>query len=335
MMRAYSVILTFFALVSSCDKPTTAPQEEHFLSSGVLIANEGNFQWGNASVSFYDLESDTVLENIFQGVNQRPLGDVLQSINIHEDKAYMVLNNSGSIEVVNKNSFELEGTISGFTSPRYIQLVSSSKAYVSELYADKIAIVDLNAMSITGYIDCVGWTEEMVHIDDLVYVANLASNQISIIDSSTDEIIDTLQFEFPINSLKKDHQNHLWICGENQGLGSVICMDALTKTELYSYTFEGENPTDLFVTEHGHDVYFLSNGVWHINEFTDDIITIPIIPSEGRMFYGLSVHDDKIYIADAINYVQKGTVWIYDFQTTLLDEWEVGIIPSEFDFIEE
>jgi DNA-binding beta-propeller fold protein YncE len=333
-MKVYSVILTLFVLVSSCDKPTTSPQEEHFLVNGILIANEGNFQWGNASVSFYDAENDTVLEEVFQGVNQRPLGDVLQSIIVANDKACLVLNNSGTIEVVDENSFELEGTISGFTSPRYIHIVNNSKAYVTDLYADKIAIVDLNAMSISGFIDCVGWTEEMVQIDDLVYVANLEDNTINVINSETDEIIDAFHLDFTINSFKKDHQNRLWICGINQGLGKVICMDASTKTELYSYTFEGENPTDLFVTEQGHDVYFLSNGVWHINEFTDNIISAPIIPAEGRLFYGLSVNENVVYIADAINYVQKGTVWVYDLQTTLLDEWEVGIIPSEFDFID-
>ena len=333
-MRVYSVIIALFVLVSSCEKPSPSPHVEHFLSNGVLIANEGNFQWGNATVSFYDAENDTVLEKVFQGVNQRPLGDVLQSINIQGDKAYLVLNNSGTIEVVDKNSFELETTISGFISPRYIQLISSSKAYVSDLFADKIAVVDLNLNTISGYINCEGRTEEMVQIDDLVYVANLEDNTIYIIDLESDEIIDDFQLDFAINSLKKDNQNRLWICGTSQGLGRVICIDASTKTELYSYTFEGENPTDLFITEQGHDVYFLSNGVWRINEFTDEIITAPIIPAEGRLFYGLSVHDDKIYIADAINYVQKGTVWVYDLQTTLIDEWEVGIIPSEFDFID-
>ena len=333
-MRIYHVILAFIVFASSCKDPVTVLSEDHFLSNGVLIANEGNFQWGNATVSFYDSENDTILEKVFQGVNQRPLGDVLQSINIQGDKVYLVLNNSGTIEVVDKNSFELETTISGFISPRYIQIVSSGKAYVTDLYADKIAIVDLNAMSITGYIDCLGWSEEMVQIDDLVYVANLEVNTIYIINHESDEIIDAFQLDFTINSLKKDNQNRLWICGIDQGLGRVICMDASTKTELYSYTFEGENPTDLFVTEQGHEVYFLSNGVWHINEFTDEIITSPIIPSEGRLFYGLSVNENIIYIADAINYVQKGTVWLYDLQTTLLDEWEVGIIPSEFDFID-
>ena len=332
-MRVYTVIVALFVLVSSCDKPNVIPHEDHFLSNGVLIANEGNFQWGNATVSFYDSVNDTILEKVFQGVNQRPLGDVLQSINIQGDKVYLVLNNSGNIEVVDKNSFELETTISGFTSPRYIQIVSSNKAYVSDLFADKIAVVDLNSQQISSYINCEGWTEEMVQIDDLVYVANLEDNTIYIIDLESDEIIDDFQLDFAINSLKKDNQNRLWICGASQGLGRVICIDASTKIELYSYTFEGENPTDLFVTE-GHDVYFLSNGLWRINEFTDETISAPIIPADGRLFYGLSVHDDKIYIADAINYVQKGTVWIYDLQTTLLDEWEVGIIPSEFDFID-
>ena len=333
-MRVYSVIIALFVLVSSCEKPSPSPLLEHFLSNGVLIANEGNFQWGNATVSFYDSVNDTILEKVFQGVNQRPLGDVLQSINIQGDKVYLVLNNSGNIEVVDKNSFELETTISGFTSPRYIQIVSSNKAYVSDLFADKIAVVDLNSQQISSYINCEGWTEEMVQIDDLVYVANLEDNTIYIIDLESDEIIDDFQLDFAINSLKKDNQNRLWICGASQGLGRVICIDASTKTELYSYTFEGENPTDLFITEQGHDVYFLSNGVWRINEFTDETISAPIIPADGRLFYGLSVHDDKIYIADAINYVQKGTVWVYDLQTTLIDEWEVGIIPSEFDFID-
>jgi DNA-binding beta-propeller fold protein YncE len=333
-MRVYQIIIALVVLVSSCDEPITLPQKEHFLSNGVLIANEGNFQWGNASVSFYDAENDTILQEVFQGVNQRPLGDVLQSITLKDDKAYLVLNNSGKVEVVDKNSFKLETTISGFISPRYIQIVSPNKAYVTDLYADKIAVADLNSNEISAYIHCEGWTEEMVQIDDLVYVANLESNQICVIDSNEDAIVDRISVSTSIKSLKKDRQNRLWVCGEENGVGMVLCMESQTLNVLYTHTFDGENPSDLFVSDDGHDVYFLSNGVWHINEFTDEMITEPIIPAEGKLFYGLSVHDDKIYIADAINYVQKGRVWVYDLQSNLLDQWEAGMIPSEFDFID-
>jgi hypothetical protein len=66
----------------------------------------------------------------------------------------------------------------------------------------------------------------------------------------------------------------------------------------------------------------------------DGAIATPIIPADDKLFYGLSVYKDKIYIADAVNYVQKGKVWVYNLQSILLDQWEVGMIPSEFDFIE-
>jgi len=116
-------------------------------------------------------------------------------------------------------------------------------------------------------------------------------------------------------------------------MGIVECMNPQSREIEYSYNFVGENPSELYVSESGSDVYFLSNGVWHINEFTDEIISVPIIPANERLFYGLSVHQEKIYIADAINYVQQGTVWVYDLQATLLQEFKVGIIPSEFYFI--
>ncbi len=330
-MRVCHFITALVVLVSSCDEPFTLRQKDHFLSYGVLIANEGNFQWGNSSLSFYDAEKDTIYQEVFQGVNQRPLGDVLQSVTLNDDKAYLVLNNSGKVEVVDKNSFELQNTISGFVSPRYFHIVSPNNAYVSDLYANKIAVVDLNSNEISAYIPCEGWTEEMVQIDDLVYVANLESNQIYVIDSKEDAIVDRIPVSTSINSLKKDRQNRLWICGENNGVGVVLCMDPKTSNVLYSYLIEGEDPSELFLSEAGNDVYFLSDGVWHIN--VGEANATPIIPADGKLFYGLFVHDDKIYIADAMNYVQKGTVWVYNLQRNLLDQWEAGMIPSEFDFI--
>ena len=118
-MRYFAVTLILLLLISSCDKPKSLGKEDHFLSEGILISNEGNFQWGNASVSFYDEEKDTLLQDVFQSVNQRPLGDVLQSIYLDDKYAYLVVNNSGKIEVVEKHSFDLQHTISGFMSPRY------------------------------------------------------------------------------------------------------------------------------------------------------------------------------------------------------------------------
>ena len=306
---------------------------DHYFSEGILISNEGNFQWGNASVSFYDTENDILIESVFQEVNNRPLGDVLQSITIEGDYAYLVLNNSARIEVVYKNSFELVGSITGFISPRYIHIVNNEKAYVSDLYSNKIAVVDLVSLEITNYIDCTGWTEEMHQLNNEVYVLNKTENSLYKIDVATDAITSVLVLDFEVNSFKIYSQSRIWLAGSKNDMGIVECMNPQSREIEYSYNFVGENPSELYVSESGSDVYFLSNGVWHINEFTDEIISVPIIPANERLFYGLSVHQEKIYIADAINYVQQGTVWVYDLQATLLQEFKVGIIPSEFYFI--
>ena len=332
MRVLYLSIVLLFSL-SSCDKKVCKRPLDHYFSEGILISNEGNFQWGNASVSFYDTENDILIESVFQEVNNRPLGDVLQSITIEGDYAYLVLNNSARIEVVNKNSFELVGSITGLISPRYIHIVNNEKAYVSDLYSNKIAVVDLVSLEITNYIDCTGWTEEMHQLNNEVYVLNKTENSLYKIDVATDAITSVLVLDFEVNSFKIYSQSRIWLAGSKNDMGIVECMNPQSREIEYSYNFVGENPSELYVSESGSDVYFLSNGVWHINEFTDEIISVPIIPANERLFYGLSVHQDKIYIADAINYVQQGTVWVYDLQATLLQEFKVGIIPSEFYFI--
>ena len=51
--------------LSACSKSDVAPGTDLFLSNGVLIANEGNFQWGNASLSYYDIENNLIKEKTF------------------------------------------------------------------------------------------------------------------------------------------------------------------------------------------------------------------------------------------------------------------------------
>ncbi len=333
-MRLCRFILPLVVLISSCDKIDVSPQKDLFLSEGILVANEGNFQWGNATLSIYDSEKETILNKVFQRVNGRPLGDVLQSITLNEDKAFLVLNNSGKVEVIDPNSFSWLNTISGFTSPRYFHIVNSEKAYVSDLYSNKIAVVDLNSCEISSYIACEGWTEEMVQVGDLVYLLNMEFNQICVIDTKQDAIVYRISVPTSVKSLKIDLQNRLWVCGSENGVGHLFSLDAETFDVVHSYTFVGENPTDLFVSGDGNNIYFLSNGLWHIDVSSVNVNSSPVIPADGRIFYGLSITEDKIYLADAINYVQNGLVRVHDKQYNFIEEWGVGMIPSKFYFIE-
>ena len=44
---------------------------------GLFICNEGNFQYGNATLSYYDPTTKTVENEIFYRANAMKLGDVL------------------------------------------------------------------------------------------------------------------------------------------------------------------------------------------------------------------------------------------------------------------
>ncbi|MBL7918308.1 MAG: hypothetical protein JNM96_07905 [Bacteroidia bacterium] len=165
-MKTVKIILAIIVVAfASCvkDKPNKTVPTTVNLSAGkkVFIINEGNFMNANASVSLYDTGNESVVENYFYAQNNSALGDVAQSINKINNDYYIVVNNSGKIVVCNEY-FVVRRNISGLTSPRYIIPVSNQKAYVSDLYANAISIIDLNKGTKTGSIPCGGWTEKMV-----------------------------------------------------------------------------------------------------------------------------------------------------------------------------
>ena len=80
----------------------------------VYVCNEGNYQFGNASISYYDHATNSVVEKYYQQINQMPLGDVCQSMSFGNGNAYLIINNSGKVVVVDRNTFEWKSDILGF-----------------------------------------------------------------------------------------------------------------------------------------------------------------------------------------------------------------------------
>jgi hypothetical protein len=127
----------FFVSCSNDDDTTEAPSGAY--DNGVLVLNQGNFNAGNASVSFIS-DALTVENNIFQTNSGRVLGDVGQDIGLEGNNAYIVVNNSGKIEVANRYTFAPVATISGLVNPRYIAF-ENGKGYVTCWGAGAIAML--------------------------------------------------------------------------------------------------------------------------------------------------------------------------------------------------
>jgi len=204
-MRKIKLIIILGAallfILSSCKKDPPPDNNDINISNshGVFVINEGNFQWSNASVTYFNFTSEDYAADIFKDINNRPLGDVAQSVYAINGTAYIVVNNSGKIEMVNLNDFSSKGVISGFVSPRYFLPVSTTKAYVTDLYSNSISVVDLSTNIIMETIPCQGSTEEMTLLNDTVIITNTRSDKIYLISTITDEVTDSIQVGFASN----------------------------------------------------------------------------------------------------------------------------------------
>ncbi len=323
------------------DKPEDVLQPNISIgTNGVYITNEGNFQFGNAKISYYDPTQTTASEDLFQPANNRPLGDVCQSMYLFNGKAYLVINNSSKIEVVNPNTFVSTAIITGFTSPRYFLPVSNSKAYVTDFTSNQIAIVDLSNNTISGNIPCSGWTEELALAYGKAYVTNQRRNKVYVINTSNDILTDSITVGYASNSIVEDKNGKLWVmCGGSQTNSinaSLHRINPVTNIVEQTFTFPNlsDSPWRLDINGTNDTLYFLNNGIYRMTINSTSLPTASFIAQGSNNFYGLGIDPASsiIYVADAVDYVQRGVIYRYRPDGTLINTFLAGIIPGDFYF---
>ena len=340
MMRSlFALLVLLFTAGCRKDRPD-APEEAPLEvgTHGVYIVNEGNFQWGNASVSYFDPATGAVNEDLYQPANGEALGDVLQHMVIHDGRAYLVVNNSGKVVVVDPHSFTTTATITGFPSPRAMLPVNPSKAYVSDLSAGRMSVVDLAGNSITGHIPCGQWTEAMALVGEEAFITDQSRPFLYVVNTGTDELVDSIAVPRGGNSIVMDAEGLLWMaCGGGSGSapaprgGGPAARAGETALTL---PHGGHHPWRLTTNGDGTILYFLNEHVYRLAITETALPGMAFIPADGRNFYGLGVdpQEGTVYVADAIDYVQRGVVLRHASDGALLGSFHAGRIPGGFVF---
>lgn len=347
--RYIGCVVTLLLLCTACMKWEYGIEEEFSASDdGVFITNEGNFQYGNASLSYYDPTTMTVENEVFNRANAMKLGDVAQSMIIHDNVGWVVVNNSHVIFAIDINTFKERGRITNLTSPRYMHFLSDEKAYVTQLWDNRIFIVNPKRYEIIGYIECPGMTmengstEQMVQYGKYVYVNCWSyNNRILKIDTETDRVVDELVVGIQPTSLVLDKNNKMWTITdggyENSPYGyeapTLYCIDAETFTIEKQFRFRlGDKASELQLNRAGDMLYWLNDDVWAMSVDDTRLPIRPFLESKGTIYYGLTVSpgNGDVYVADAIDYQQPGKVYRYTSDGILQDEFYVGIIPGAF-----
>lgn len=317
-------------------------------SVGLFICNEGNFQYGNATLSYYDPSTKKVENEIFYRANAMKLGDVAQSMVIRNKTGWVVVNNSHVVFAIDIDTFKEVGRITGLTSPRYIHFVSDDKAYITQIWDNRIFIVNPKRYEITGYIHVPnmemenGSTEQMVQYGKYVYVNCWSyQNRILKIDTETDEVVDELVVGIQPTSLVMDCNNKLWTVTDGGYEGSPYGHEvpSLYRIDAEKFIIEkrfefkfGDAPSEVQLNGTRDKLYWINNDIWEMDVDANNIPVRPFLPHDGTIYYGLTIcpRTGDVYIADAIDYVQQGMVYRYSKDGKFIDGFYAGIIPGSF-----
>ena len=343
-MKKYFQFIVLIPLFISCvkDKPQDVIQPTVQLTSEkkVYVINEGNFGSGNASVSLFDTGNNTVIENFYQTQNSSlPIvGDVAQSLSNINSKFYLVVNNSGKI-IVCDAQFKKVTQITNLSSPRYILPITNQKAYVSDYNANAISVLDLNSNTKVASIPCIGWTEQMVLIYSKAFVTNMKRNYTYVINTVNDTKADSINVGINAGSSVVDKNDKVWILSSgdnaNSVLGKLSRIDPITNQIEASFHFSaGNSPNSLCLNKTKDTLYFLNGGVFKMAVNSPALPATAFIANGTKNFYGLGVNpnDYSIYVADALDYVQRSTIYIFDANGNQKTYFKAGINANGFYF---
>lgn len=342
-----TAVLTVF-LISSCEDEVVKGEYEN----GAYIVNEGSYGSNNGSISFYSYNADAVENNIFNTVNGREIGDVVQSIGINGDLAYIVVNGSNKVEVVNKNTFEEIETISDVSSPRYIEF-SGDKAYLSTWGDNSVKVINLSDNSIETSITVGSGPEKMLVVDNMLYVANKGGNgtdsTISVIDIETNEVVDTISVKYVPTDMVLDSEGYIWtLCSgliyviydemwmPTAGIPSMLYkIDPSTNEVVTEVTlFQDSHPENLEIANDG--TMFIGGGFYFTGIYSLDVseetVTARQIITDSPYGLNYDPNSDKLFVSFATSFSEAGTLKRYQTNGTEISSYEVGIGPNGASF---
>ena len=348
-LRKIGMFALAITVLSSCKKDNI---DDIYVAGnyedGYFVTNEGNFGTGNGSISFVD-EYGTVKNDVFASINSFALGDVVQSMSIINDHAYILVNNSSKIEVALVDSMYSVATID-VNQARYMAQVSDSKAYVTDWGINGVQVIDLLTNTISSTISCGAGPEGITVANGFAYVCNVGGwgldNTVTVINTAIDAVETTLTVGDKPNSVVVDVNGAIWVLsGGFTEYGPAPDYAILSQTsgsldKIVNNIIElsidfpvGNSPKSLVINDAGNTLYY-SDGSWSKAVYAFDITDTELSTTAliNRSFYGLGFDNGYIYGTDAVDFTQSGWSYKYTADGTIIDSIQVGIIPGGYCF---
>ncbi|TXD46883.1 YncE family protein [Polaribacter sp. IC073] len=326
------LFLISITLFLSCEKNEL---DEAYIAKGAydlgfIVSNEGNFGSPNASISFISADLSTTINEVYSKENNAPVGDILQSITFDDNYAYLILNNSNKVEVVDKYTFKRITTLTqeDIELPRYAD-TKDGKLYITNARSKSVVIYNIADFSYETTIDIGRAVEQIIVEDDFMYIQNAAygsGNNITVVDLKTNTVIKTLVTGKGLNSMEEE--DGVLYAMHNTGITKI---DISTNEVIGEITLRGslEKPSKLDIED--SNIYFISGSSIYSSPITStELSDIPLVNSEvvaESWFtgYGFAVENNRIFYADVKGFSENSVVLVYDLEGKFLKSINTGI----------
>jgi len=180
----------------------------------------------------------------------------------------------------------------------------------------------------------------MLMYDDMMIVTNTRTDKIYLINTVSDVITDSIQVGYGSNSLQLDKNGRLWVmCAGDAGNNinaSLYRIDLSIKQ--VEQTFQLSTPLDIWdkmaMNSTKDSIYYMCHGIFRMAVTAQELPVNIFIPQGTALFHAIAVNPvtNNIFVADAVDYVQKGRVYYFSSAGSLLGTINTGIIPADFYF---
>ncbi len=290
-------------------------------TTAAIIVNEGNFQWGNASIGQFDPERSEYQDGLFRRANNAPLGDVIQEAHRIEERYYLVINGSNKLLFCNADWEQIQ-EVEGKSAPR--NLVFWQQGIVlSDLFQPVLMSWDLAGNPGPEYqtdgtaFGLEVWKDLLIiaHRRQLQFLANpnespaqlkTFSRDLENLERFNDQLV--LTFSNGEIGLWEDPDSNIMVIDTLQILSGGII--GLSKENRF-FTYDGS-----FIYEHRSEQGFKG---------------IPRLAISCENFYGLDYHQgsNSLYLFDALTFVQPHRVRRIELNAfQVVDDFEAGALPN-------
>ncbi|MGC1630965.1 MAG: DUF5074 domain-containing protein [Gelidibacter sp.] len=327
-------LIVLLGFTSCSDSDDSAPIIKGDFNNGYFVTHEGKFPDPNASVTFINNDLTKVTKEIFKSVNGKMLGSVLQSIAFDGDYAFLIVNNSNKIEVVNRYTFESVATITEkINQPRYA-VIQNGKLYVTNNRTKSVDVFDAKIFQHITTIDINKDVEEIKEDNNFIYVMNTLyhtdysniSNNITVIDSKTNKVVKDITVGTGLNSM--EIEDGILYALHNTGITKITTSNNEVMGEI-SFAKGLTNANKLEVAD--NFIYFFSGS--KIFKFRTDVTSLAnteLVDTKATgdswdLGYGFNVVDSKIFFTDVKGFTENSEVLVYDVNGKFLKSFTAGM----------